>query len=127
MIAIVREHNRLNGYRFSLVEYGAIALGMSVLVAYYMASARWFDAAGWLGIVANFAVIAGHALAAIRSGAVDDGTLPLRRRTFREEVARHSPGIGRRTSLLIATQCVPFLLATSVVAERLSIAAGPTE
>ena len=126
MIAIVREHNLLNGYRFALVEYGVLALGLSVLVAFYLAAARWLDAVAWLGIVANFVTIAGFAVTSILSGAVDHGTLPMRDRDFRRAVARSHPGVWRRTTLLIVTQCVPFLLATSVVAERFATAAGPT-
>jgi hypothetical protein len=126
VIDIIREHNMLNGYRFALVEYGALVVGLSALVAYYFAAARWLDAAVWLGIVANSLTIAVSAAAAIRSGAVDHGTLPMRRRAFRDAVARHHPGVGRRTSLLIVIQCIPFLLAASVTAERLAIVAATT-
>jgi len=126
MVDIIREHNRLNGYRFALIEYGALALGLSALVVYYLAAARWLDAAAWTGVVVNSLIIAGSAAASIRSGAVDDGTLPMRRRAFREAVGREHPGMGRRTSLLMVTQCVPFLLAATATAERLAIAAGPT-
>ena len=76
MMQITREHNVLTGYRFVTFEYLAVSLVLAVLGAYYVAAARWLDAAVWFGIVANCLVIAGFAAAALRAGAADYGSLP---------------------------------------------------
>jgi hypothetical protein len=117
MTAIVREHNLLTGYRFVIVEYLLVSLALGALGAYYLLAARWIDAAIWLGMVANCLLIAAVAAAALRSGAADYGTLPMRRRALRAEIGREHPHLGRRTTALVTVTFVPFLLVLLVVAD----------
>jgi hypothetical protein len=119
MIEIVREHNLLNGYRFTIAEYGLVGAGLGLLAAYYGAAGRYLDALVWLGIVVNCAVIAILALDALRSGATDPGMLPMRRGSFRDSVAREHPRLARRTLVLITVGLLPYLLAGSVLIEWL--------
>ena len=39
MIRVIRGHNRLNGFRFSSVEFGLVGLDAVVLAAYFVLSA----------------------------------------------------------------------------------------
>jgi hypothetical protein len=118
MTAIVREHNLLTGYRFVILEYLLVSLFLGALGTYYLLASRWIDAAIWLGIVANCLVISALAVAALRNGAADYGSLPMRRRGFRAEIGREHPHLGRRTTALVTVAFVPFLLVSLVVAER---------
>lgn len=117
MMAIVREHNLLTGYRFVVVEYLLVSLVFGALGAYYLLVARWIDAAVWLGIVANCLVTAALAVAALRNGATDYGSLPMRRREFRAEIGRERPHLARRTTALVFVTFVPFMLVLLVVAD----------
>jgi hypothetical protein len=117
MTGIVHEHNLLTGYRFVVVEYLAVSLGLGALGAYYVSVADWLDAAVWLGIVVNCLVIAGLSVAALRRGAHDFGSLPMRRRGFRQWVGREHPHLAWRTLALVTVTFVPFVLAVLVAAE----------
>ncbi len=116
MMQIIREHNVLTGYRFVTFEYLAVSLVLAVLGAYYVAAARWLDAAVWFGIVANCLVIAGFAAAALRAGAADYGSLPMLRRAFRRQIALEHPHLGRHTVILVTITFIPLLLVLLVTA-----------
>jgi hypothetical protein len=45
VIEIIREHNQLSGLRLIVALYGAIAAGLGLLSAYYLAAGRAVDAA----------------------------------------------------------------------------------
>lgn len=127
MIGIVEEHNLLSGHRFVILEYAAVALLLGLIGAWYVAAHRALDAAIWLGMSANCAVIALLAGASLRDGIRDFGTLPLRDSEFRRSVAREHPHLWRRTMILIAITFVPLLLAGLVLVETVRDAvAGPS-
>ncbi len=67
MIAIIREHNLLNGYGFALVEYGMVSVPFGALAGDYVWAARWLEAGLWLGITANCLVIAWFAGRSLRA------------------------------------------------------------
>ena len=121
MTGIIHEHNALNGYRFSLLEYGLVSVGLGLLVAYYLAAGRLLDAVAWFGIVVNCAVIALFALTAIRRGAFDPGSRPLRRKDFRDRAAREHPGLGRRTGVLVVASVLPYVLAAAALLETIRL------
>ena len=125
MIGIIREHNLLTGYRFVLVEYLTVSLLFGALGAYYLAVARWVDAAVWLGIVANCLLIAGIAAHSLWTGEKDFGTLPTRRREFRRAVAAGHPHLARRTVLLVTVTFIPWALVAVVAAGYGRTAARP--
>ena len=117
MISIVREHNLLNGFRAALVEYAMVAIGLGLLAGYYLLHGRPIEAIAWLGVVTNAAAIAAFAAHSIIDGEPDFGNFPMRRRAFREAIAASHSNLGRRTSVLVVVQCVPYLLAALVVIE----------
>ena len=98
MIEVVREHNRLTGYRFVIVEYALVGLVLGLLSAYYLAVGRLLDGLVWLGIVINCGVIPVLAIGDLRAGAADVGLLPLRNKAVRDSVAREHPRLGRAPS-----------------------------
>ena len=117
MISIVSEHNLLNGFRASFVEYATVAIGLGLLAGYYHLDGRPIEAIAWLGVVTNATVIAAFAARSIIDHEADFGSFPMRRRTFREAIAGSHSNLGRRTSLLVVVQCVPYVLAALVVIE----------
>jgi hypothetical protein len=117
MIRIIEEHNVLTGHRFVIVEYVLVGLVLGMLGVWYAAVGRTLDAATWLGMTVNCAVIALLADAQLRSGASDFGTLPFRRPTFRREVLPSHPGLWRRMTALIVITFIPFAIAVLVLVE----------
>ena len=119
MIAIIEEHNLLTGYRFVIVEYLLVGLLLALLGGWYAAVGRPIDAAVWLGVTVNSAVIVLLADSQLRSGVRDFGSLPFRRATFRREVLPGHRGLWRRTTLLVLLWFAPFAIAALVLAETL--------
>ena len=119
MIGIIDEHNRLSGYRFVIVEYLLVGLLLGLLGVWYATLERFVDAATWLGMAANCAVIALIADATLRAGAADLGVLPLRHRSFRDAVRRDHPHMWLRTLLLVTITFVPFLVVAVSTVEML--------
>jgi hypothetical protein len=119
VIALIEEHNLLTGYRFVIVEYLAVGLLVGLLGGWYAAAGRPIDAAVWLGIAVNSAVIVLLADAQLRSGARDFGSLPFRRAAFRREALPGHQQLWRRTTLLVLLWFAPFAVAALVLAETL--------
>jgi sulfite exporter TauE/SafE len=119
MIAIIEEHNLLNGFRFAILEYLLVGLLLGLLGGWYASVGRPLDAAIWLGITVNCAAVAMLADAQLRAGARDFGTLPFRRAAFRREVLPRHPGLWRRTTALVLLSMTPLALAVLVLAETL--------
>jgi hypothetical protein len=118
MIGIIREHNTLNGLRFSALEYGVVGAGLGLLTAWYVLAGRWLEAIGWFGIVANCAVIVVIAVHAIRAGEADFGIFPMRRAEFRERIARDHPGLNGHTTVLVLGSLVPYLILVLALVDR---------
>ena len=119
MISIIEEHNLLTGYRFVIVEYLLVGLLVGLLGSWYAVVGRPLDAAIWLGVSVNSAVIVLLADAKLRSGARDFGSLPFRRAAFRREVLASHRGLWRRTTLLVLLSLTPFAIAAIALAETL--------
>lgn len=119
MIALIEEHNLLTGYRFVILEYLLVGLLFGLLGTWYAAAGRALDAATWLGITVNCAVIALLAGGQLRSGARDFGSLPFRRAAFRRSVLPEHPHLWRRTTVLVVLSMTPLAVAGLVLAETL--------
>lgn len=119
MIAIIEEHNLLTGYRFVIVEYLLVGLALGLLGGWYAAAGRPLDAAVWLGMAVNCAVIALLADAQLRGRVRDFGSLPFRKAAFRREVLSGHRGRWRRTTLLAVLTFTPLAIAALVLAQTL--------
>ncbi len=92
MTEIVHEHNELNGYRFTIAEFGGMGLVLTALVAHYAAVGRFLDAGAWFGLVVNSAAVALLALATLRDRAIDPGMLPCAARASARPSCRATRG-----------------------------------
>ncbi len=123
MIGIIDEHNLLTGYRLVIFEYLLVGLLFGGLGAPYVTADRPLDAAIWLGMSANCAVILILAGASVRGAARDYGTMPLRHKRFRQMVLASHPRLWRRTVILVLLAFTPFALVGLVVCEAVLDAA----
>lgn len=86
MIAIIREHNQLTGYRLVVGQYGATVAGISAVCGYYVLNGRLLVAAAWFGFEVNCLVILAFAVAALRVGRPDVGVAVLRDPVMRRRI-----------------------------------------
>ena len=111
MVRRIRDHNRLNGLRFSVGEFGLFALIVAPLVAYYALAARWLPAAIWLGIGVNCLTVVLLGVQALRRHEASVGHRGLRDPARRAAIARDYPHLMRDTLLITVTALLPFVLA----------------
>jgi hypothetical protein len=120
-VAIIREHNRLNGLGFSIVEFVLIGA-----VALYVAVGGGLGMLIGVGIALNMAMIAVVGMRQVRDGEpAGGGPWRMFDRRYREEVARAHPDLGRNTTMLVVTSLVPYLLTGLVIVQRSGIQARP--
>lgn len=117
MGAIIRRHNALNGLRFSLLEFGLIALLVGSFSAYYLLHRDLIMALITLGITLNclpVVVFAGHTLLTTAShtrvGSIWD-------RRARAQHLHENPHMLRDTLLLTGATLLPFACLLAVLVE----------
>ncbi|MEW1953056.1 hypothetical protein [Terrabacter sp. NPDC080008] len=117
MLAIIREHNRLNGFIFSIAEFCLIAALLLPFVVYYWAHQRWWEAVMATGIVLNCVTISLTAVRQRARGEHQVGLRAMRRPDLRRQVAREHPSLARHTLTLTLSVLVPFLASAWALAD----------
>ena|SRR5689334_5853059 len=117
MGAIIRRHNVLNGLRFSLLEFGLIALLIGSFAAYYLMQRDLIMTLITLGITLNclpVVVFAGHTLLTTASH-TRVGSIWNRR--ARVQHLHENPHMLRDTLLLTGATLLPFACLLVVLVE----------
>jgi hypothetical protein len=110
MLKIIREHNRLNGFAFTIAEFVILAAVLLPFVIYFWAHERWWEATIATGIVLNCAAIAVTAARQRSRGERQVGLRAMRDPARREAIAREHPGLAQHTMVLTLSLLVPFLV-----------------
>jgi hypothetical protein len=114
LVELIREHNRLNGLRFSIVEFvlvGAVALFLAI-------SGVWHLLIG-IGIALNMATVAIVGVWQIRDGERSEGSpWKMFDSRYRQKIAREHPNLSIHTALIVVTSLIPFLLTVLVIVQR---------
>ena len=114
MMRIVRGHNRLNGLRFSVVEFGIVGLVVVVLAGYFFLSGAVLTGLVALGIATNCAPVVLLGIGSIRAGEPDIGLRAMLRPAVRAEALREYPSMQRDTYILAGATLLPFVVAVAV-------------
>ncbi|MGH2465076.1 MAG: hypothetical protein ACRDGI_06415 [Candidatus Limnocylindrales bacterium] len=117
MIRVIRDHNKLNGLRFSAAEFTAVwVVGLGL--------ALWFASAGAvllaiaaLGVAANAVPVVSLAVASIRAGEPDIGLRGMLHREVRAQALREVPTMQRDTYILAGASVLPFVVVGAVLLE----------
>ncbi len=117
MIRIIRGHNRLNGYRFSTVEFGLVGLVTLGLAAYFLLAGSLVFGVAAIGIAANCVPVVWLGIGAWRAGEADIGLRAMLRPALREAALREYPTMQRDTYILAGATLLPFVVALAVVVE----------
>ena len=118
MLRIIRNHNRLAGPKFSLVEFlvmTVVLLGIAVSLGL---AGRFPVAVIPLGIAANCLAVAAAASADLRAGMPDRNLGAAFSPAARAEVLTDHPQAQRDTWVLAGLTLVPFLAAAGLLAHR---------
>jgi hypothetical protein len=110
VLKIIREHNELNGFAFTIAEFCVLALLLLPFLVYYWTHERWWEAAVATGIVLNCATIAVCAGRQQSRGEPQVGIRQMRQPEMRAQIALEHPDLARRTMVLTFSLLVPFLV-----------------
>lgn len=117
MLTIIREHNRLNGFAFTIAEFCVLAAVLLPFVVYYWAHQRWWEAVIATGIVLNCVPVGVTAGRQRARGEPQVGLRAMRLPELRHQIAREHPSLARNTMILTLSVLVPFLVSVWSLAE----------
>ena len=117
MIRIIRSHNRLNGLRFSTLEFGLVGLVVLALAGYFLLAGASLLCVASLGIAVNCLPVVWLGIGSLRAGESDVGLRALLRPAARAAALRERPTMQRDTYILAGATLVPFLVALVVFVE----------
>ena len=109
IIERIRRHNIINGFLFSLIEFGGIALLIGAFAIWFLLKKRYGIGFIGLGIAANCLPVAYYALRSLRRKQQSIGFLAIFDPNVRERVARQYPETAADTAVIVATTLIPFL------------------
>jgi hypothetical protein len=124
VIDIIKRHNRLNGIRFSIAEFGLIALIVGAFAAYYLTHHRAVMAVVTTGLTANClpVVVIGVRMLMDRTER-GNRVPPFWSKQGRRQHLRENPHMLRDTMTLTSATLIPFL-ALAVVLYELATSRG---
>ena len=118
MLALLHEHNSLNGFWFELIEFAVVALIALLAGAaeLFKGSGAW--AVGYIGIAANATAICATVIGQMRRGERSSSIAVTYFGKGREATWREHPDLDRHTLQIVVATLVPFLLATLVLIDK---------
>jgi hypothetical protein len=117
MILIIKAHNRLNGIKFSTIEFAFIALIIAPFAVYYILHHQFVLAFISGGIIFNCLPVVYFGINAFRKGENDSQT--IWNRQAREKITAENPNMLRDTLLLAGLTLVPLVVLLIVLVETL--------
>jgi len=119
MIPIIREHNMLNGLRFSVLEFLLMAVLVVGFAAYVAGTGSIVPALALLGVGTNCIVVAAVGIGSLRSGEQDRSLAATFNRSSRDRILLDHPRAQRATWILAALTLIPFAVAGAALAEAI--------
>ena len=128
MIRIIRAHNRLNGLRFSTVEFGLVGLVVLAVAGSFLVTGALLMAVVAIGIAVNCVPVVWLGIGSMRAGESDIGLRAMLRPAARAAALREYPTMQRDTYLLAGATLLPFVvaLAAAVDCARSRRVGGPS-
>lgn len=119
MIRIIREHNTLNGLRFSVIEFLLMAVLVVGFAAYLAGTGSTVFALALLGVGTNCLLVAAVAIGSLRSGEQDRSLAATFSRSSRDRILRDHPRAQRATWVLTSLTLIPFAVTVAALAEAI--------
>jgi len=117
MIRIIRSHSRLNGLRFSALEFGLVGLVVLALAGYFLLAGASLLGVAPLRIAVNCVPVVWRGIGSLRAGESDIGLRAMLRPTARTAALREHPTAQRDTYIVAGATLLPFLVVVTVIVE----------
>jgi len=118
VIRLIREHNIVNGLRFTVIEFTVMVAVVTGFAIYFAAAGASVPAVVCLGVAANCIAVAEVSLGSLRAGEEDRSLAATFSASARARILEEHPGAQRATWLLSALTLLPFAVAIGVVIGR---------
>lgn len=118
MIRLIREHNTLNGLRFTVIEFMVMAVVVVGFAIYVANAGASVFAIGLLGVGANCVVVAAVGIRSLQAGQQDQSLAATFSPSSRARILQEHPHAQRATWALSALTLIPFAVVAAVFAGR---------
>lgn len=120
MIRRIEDHNRLNGYLFVSIEFGAIAAVVAPFGIYWFGHRNWPLAAVAAGVFVNCLLVFARAVRSLVRRERGVGLWKIYTDTAtRQGVAASYPNLSADTAIVAIASLLPFVLAAITALEAL--------
>jgi hypothetical protein len=119
LLQMIRDHNRLNGFRFVIIEFSLVTLAVLFISLGGVLHGEWPVALIGAGIAANAAAVIAIAVAQIRDHEESEGLLKLRLSQYRADIGRKYPHLSSHTVIFLVSILIPLLLVALLYVQRL--------
>ena len=119
LLHMIREHNRLNGFRFVIIEFCLVTLAALFISVSGILHGEWPVALIGTGIAANAVAVIAIAVAQIRDHEQSEGLRKLRSSQFRADIGQKYPKLSSHTVVLLVSILIPLLLVALLHVQRL--------
>ena len=119
LLAMLREHDGLNGLRFVVVEFVLVTVASLLISLSGILHDRILAAIFGIGIAANAVAVIAIAVAQIRNHDENEGLLKLHSIQFRVRVSQEHPKLGTHTLIVLVSVLMPFLLVALLYLRRI--------
>lgn len=109
IIERIKRHNIINGFLFSFLEFGSIALLVGAFSVYFLFKQRYGMGLIGLGIAANCLPVVYYSLRSLRRKQPSIGFLAVFNPRVRKRIGREYPETAADTAVIVVTTLIPFL------------------
>lgn len=118
MIRLIREHNAVNGLRFTVIEFMVMAVIVAGFAVYLGNAGANVFAIALLGVGANCLVVAAVGIRSLQAGEQDRSLGATFSQSSRARILAEHPHGQRATWALSALTLIPFAVAAAALAGR---------
>jgi hypothetical protein len=118
MVALLHEHNTLNGFWFVLIEFALVALVALLAGAAGLSKGSLAWVIGCFGIAVNALAICATVIGQMRRGERSNSIAETYFGKGGQATRREHPHLSRHTLQIVVSTLVPFLLATLTLLDR---------
>jgi len=118
MLKLIKDHNYLNGFVFSFLDYFVVICILTPFDIYYFLHGRWLFSMIATGIILNCVTISSIALRSIIKREQGIGINKIYRdKELLKKVQHEYPNLSRDTMILTVTVLIPYWIFGQVILE----------
>jgi hypothetical protein len=115
MLARIKVHNYVNGFRFCVWEFVVASLLVLPFTVWFLAQGKYLYGVVGVGLIMNFLVVVTLAVQSLRRGEQDRGILQFFNKQRRGEIHAEYPHLDADTGIVCVALILPFVTLAGVM------------